>query len=745
MHWSHRLFSGRLRPRPAVLLLFLGVLLWGATPAAAVPVSQIVRPDPDLGILTLGSNLYAEWAGYDPNTGGPVAGFYYKLLRLDTLNPPVSVFIAQPSLLDTQGGPWIFQSAGTTAVNLPVATPGSYLFGVRAVDSTGVEETALNYGRNALLFRSLVNGGLPTLVLIESAVGTLVYDVPGQLYDRDIPQDVALRFEVGCGASSYGGHCADHRWGLDLADPDSAAGWSPYSVSPQIPPISFSAPGDHTLFVEVRDDLGSTQRGEVILHVKPMAFDRKVLLVDDAVNATYPNDAQSDAFWDALIHDSGRFGAGDVERYDAFGAGDYVYLEPPELSLEQLGHYRLIILDTNGAGHNGVSELFEETARHAWLAGYLRAGGRLWLTGTLTVAATTATPNNQSADFTYPKEFPGPFASRFLKLASPNVNNDKAASQRNSLVAVNPFPGKPEVYPRMEMDPAKINPFQGAILRADAVFDPIDLSAGGAEGGVLDSLYVYRTYGAEISGQSSAYTNKLTGLRWHDDGPDPRHGRVQWFGFPMYYWKKAQAQQVFDRTIDWFNLDAPVPVTLAAFTATWTGTGAEIRWRISDAAGLAGFDVYREAAGEERVRVNGALLTGGPEFTFTDPEAPAAGAGYWLSERDRSGGRTWHGPVALAPREPVRFTLALRAAPNPFTAAATVRYTLPAAAPVTLDVFDVQGRRVARLVDGDQEAGDHTTSWNGRTETGARASVGLYLIRLQAGGEQRVVRAVLTR
>jgi hypothetical protein len=84
--------------------------------------------------------------------------------------------------------------------------------------------------------------------------------------------------------------------------------------------------------------------------------------------------------------------------------------------------------------------------------------------------------------------------------------------------------------------------------------------------------------------------------------------------------------------------------------------------------------------------------------------------------------------------EPIR--LALRQnAPNPFTGETSVRFAVPASGPVNLDVFDVGGRRVARLVNGPLRAGNHTVSWDGRDATGARVASGIYLYRLTAGGE----------
>jgi hypothetical protein len=79
--------------------------------------------------------------------------------------------------------------------------------------------------------------------------------------------------------------------------------------------------------------------------------------------------------------------------------------------------------------------------------------------------------------------------------------------------------------------------------------------------------------------------------------------------------------------------------------------------------------------------------------------------------------------------------------PNPFSRATTIRFDLPRTSPVKVEVFDVQGRRIATLASGVREAGRHTLSWDGRTDRGGRAEAGVYLCRMTAGtfvAERRV-------
>jgi hypothetical protein len=78
---------------------------------------------------------------------------------------------------------------------------------------------------------------------------------------------------------------------------------------------------------------------------------------------------------------------------------------------------------------------------------------------------------------------------------------------------------------------------------------------------------------------------------------------------------------------------------------------------------------------------------------------------------------------------PVSATLAANY-PNPFNPTTTIAYSLPRAGEVTLEIVNVTGQRVRRLVSGLQSAGEHTVVWNGADETGDLVASGVYLYRL---------------
>jgi hypothetical protein len=71
--------------------------------------------------------------------------------------------------------------------------------------------------------------------------------------------------------------------------------------------------------------------------------------------------------------------------------------------------------------------------------------------------------------------------------------------------------------------------------------------------------------------------------------------------------------------------------------------------------------------------------------------------------------------------------------PNPFSSRTTIRFELPVATPVRLEVFDAQGRLVRTLADGQFPAGFHAVEWDQRDKSGRALGPGVYLYRIQAG------------
>jgi hypothetical protein len=81
--------------------------------------------------------------------------------------------------------------------------------------------------------------------------------------------------------------------------------------------------------------------------------------------------------------------------------------------------------------------------------------------------------------------------------------------------------------------------------------------------------------------------------------------------------------------------------------------------------------------------------------------------------------------------------------PNPSREGGTLRFRLPSAQHVELSLYDLAGRRIARLVDGTLDGGEHSVAWSRTDDRGHRVAAGVYLARIKAGAIERTVNVVL--
>jgi hypothetical protein len=100
-------------------------------------------------------------------------------------------------------------------------------------------------------------------------------------------------------------------------------------------------------------------------------------------------------------------------------------------------------------------------------------------------------------------------------------------------------------------------------------------------------------------------------------------------------------------------------------------------------------------------------------------------------------------PTDVAAAEPRRDMLHANV-PNPFNPSTRISFqlSLPAAR-ARLEIFDVRGRRIRRLLDAPLVAGIHATTWDGATDDGARVASGVYTCSLALDERARLVRRMV--
>ena len=133
-----------------------------------------------------------------------------------------------------------------------------------------------------------------------------------------------------------------------------------------------------------------------------------------------------------------------------------------------------------------------------------------------------------------------------------------------------------------------------------------------------------------------------------------------------------------------------------------------------------------------------------PSGTFN----PDKGDTYWPRYR-RNDHATGLVPVkgasSIPVNQPPRSRTFLSIWPNPFNPRTMINFECQDTGPVQLAVYDLAGRRVALLVDGWLESGNHERVWNGCDITGRSVAAGQYLVRLKTRDGTDVQKVVLVK
>lgn len=192
------------------------------------------------------------------------------------------------------------------------------------------------------------------------------------------------------------------------------------------------------------------------------------------------------------------------------------------------------------------------------------------------------------------------------------------------------------------------------------------------------------------------------------------------------------------------SLGGSVTATQASAIASRFEDGcAHVSWHTSESAGIR-FEVERARGDESFERIGDAWPDGRGIVTSEDcdwgsvPEQRYRLAWWEGTERRESA------PVTVAARAAAGLFLS-RPSPMPVGERTLIRYSLPTAAHVRLELHDVAGRRIARLLDEPREAGVHQLDWSPLDESGRRLAPGAYLMTLRVGEQQQIQRVVVTR
>ncbi len=87
----------------------------------------------------------------------------------------------------------------------------------------------------------------------------------------------------------------------------------------------------------------------------------------------------------------------------------------------------------------------------------------------------------------------------------------------------------------------------------------------------------------------------------------------------------------------------------------------------------------------------------------------------------------------------------LKAFPNPFQDKLTLTFRQTNETPLSVEVYDVRGRKVATLLQGSTTVGERSLTWNGKDEVGNEIATQIFFVKLQQGNRSESVTVVLSK
>ena len=190
--------------------------------------------------------------------------------------------------------------------------------------------------------------------------------------------------------------------------------------------------------------------------------------------------------------------------------------------------------------------------------------------------------------------------------------------------------------------------------------------------------------------------------------------------------------------------DVPLPVELSSFTANVNGNTVELNWQTATERNNYGFEIQRRKDGNEEWAkigfVEGAGNSNSPKtYSFTDKVNTNGKYSYRLKQIDLDGSYEYSNVVEINIGVADKFEL-LPNYPNPFNPTTKIKYAIPTEMHVTLNVYDVLGRKVATLVNKKQNAGNYEVVFNA-----GNLPSGIYFAKITAGTYSAVRKMMLVK
>jgi hypothetical protein len=177
---------------------------------------------------------------------------------------------------------------------------------------------------------------------------------------------------------------------------------------------------------------------------------------------------------------------------------------------------------------------------------------------------------------------------------------------------------------------------------------------------------------------------------------------------------------------------APLPVVISSFSSSVFGRNVCLVWKTENEINNAGFDIERKMYFTKEWIVAGHVLckdsSNTPSYyTFTDKNLYSGKYCYRLKQIDYNGNFQYNNLSSVVEvSSPLKYSLSQNY-PNPFNPYTNINFDLPVESKVTLNIYDLTGKKLRSLINTAMTAGYHTVQFDA-----SALSSGIYFYTLCA-------------
>ena len=191
----------------------------------------------------------------------------------------------------------------------------------------------------------------------------------------------------------------------------------------------------------------------------------------------------------------------------------------------------------------------------------------------------------------------------------------------------------------------------------------------------------------------------------------------------------------------------PLPVELVSFNSTVKNNTVMLQWKTATELNNAGFNIERRQVNDSKNSewntigfIEGNGTSNAPkEYLYNDKLSSTGNYEYRLKQIDQNGKSEYSNSITVHISMPVRAALDQNY-PNPFNPSTSISFTLPSSGMTRMSVYDITGKEVAVLVNGELASGKHSVQFNA-----GQLSSGLYFYTLTANNYTETKKMMLVK